>query len=720
MFLILSTSQAFDIQVIDNKTGEALPGVNITIVGSSDGMNTEINGHFELDDKYMHDSLRFSYMGYVDTTLSYHQVLNLRVVRLNPDILNMKEVEVVSSKLEWEQTDLPSIVTVLRTKDLVNQGSVEIKEALQRDPSVVIDESAVGEHEISIRGSNANEVLIIYDGIPLNSSYAGGFDLSWLNLNDIESISIIKGAGTLRYGPGAFGGVVLLTPVKSGSTGLSLNYQSTDRHLNAYSISDVLRLGSLRTRLTYSGQQRLPLGYYNEDIISTRAFINFYSTYALRDTSNYFSLNVIDISEEVDPFPLFEEQKRDKYIQLKYTGEMFGSMNIGFQALKRNKGDEQVNDLDPILNYANNSKEETELIAMESKMVFKTIINYTKLEAKNDYFKGVSNTKNIHWEYDDRHEISLEQKLYSFTDIFKFRTDIDIPYVDFIELNASYRYDKIQLDKSHQAQRDGKVFIDDFLEDKYDQISKRSGFTISKTQKHFRYQLFYTAGTNLRYPTMYEMYLRDQTTIGIYQDSPLYPELNSSSEFGLQASIRPKNERSVFGTFDFQASFYRNRYIDKIHTVSIPRALPTPINEPSSDMTGFEFSGMTSMFGDLVNLYFGRTVVDISSFTVFPNKPEFRDVVESEFRVKSGSLRLQYFHEGKQFYGGTPDNLIWYIWELPGRENVNVYSSWKFKTSGKEYVLGISALNILSEENETNYFMQRKWTASLGISFNSL
>ena len=47
------------------------------------------------------------------------------------------------------------------TSNLLNQGSVELKEALQRDPSVVIDENARGEHEISIRGSNANEVLII-------------------------------------------------------------------------------------------------------------------------------------------------------------------------------------------------------------------------------------------------------------------------------------------------------------------------------------------------------------------------------------------------------------------------------------------------------------------------------------------------------------------------------------------------------------------------------
>ncbi len=724
IFLILMTLStglaSTNIQVIDKKTGKGLPSVNITIVGTVEGANTDIEGYFNLDEKYLTNDLKFSYIGYLDTTLSYHEVINLGLVELSQDVLNVEEVEVVSSKLEWEQTDLPSIVTVLRTKDLLDQGSIEIKEALQRDPSVIVDESANGTHEISIRGSNANEVLIIYDGIPLNSSRVGGFDLSWLNLNDIETISIIKGAGTLQYGSGAFGGVVVLEPAQATQNGISLNFQNTDRDLRSYSLSDDFHYGPVRARLTYSAQERLPLGYYNEDIISTRAFINFYSTVAMKNPGNYFSLNVIDISEIVDPLDQYENKLTDKYTQLKYTGDIFGSMNFGLQALKRTRGSILTNTTDPDFGYSDDSSEELELFALESKFVSKTLINFFKLEFRRDYFQGVSQTSNIAWDHIDQHEVTLGQDWYSFTDIIKYRTDIEVPFVDYIELNTSFRYDNISLSKQHRAFWDDELYIDDDISDAYDQVSKRSGVTMSKKRKNLRYQLFYTSGTNLRYPSMNELYLRDQTTIVAYQGTQLNPELNSSSEVGLQASIQPKNQNSFIETIDFQASIYKNRYVDKIYNMYIPRALPTPINATATELSGMELSVMSSMFDDVLRIYTGRTMVDISSFTIFPNKPEFKDVAEVELNFRVGNIRLQYFQEGKQFFGGTTDNMNWYTIQLDGRENVNLYSSIKLHLLGIEYVVGLTALNLLSEEDEQNYFNQRKWTLNLGLSFNYL
>ncbi len=717
MLLLLAQSFGLgaDILVVDQKTGLPLPGVNITIVGTVEGMNTDLNGYFLLDSNHQNRELKFSYMGYLDTTLSYSEVLVLQVIQLQPDVLSLGEVEVVSSKLEWEQADLPSIITVLRTRELVNQGSIEIKEALQRDPSVVVDESVTGKHEISIRGSNANEVLIIYDGIPLNSSYAGGFDLSWLNLNDIESISIIKGAGTLRYGSGAFGGVLLLKPVQSGASGISMNYQTTDRHLKSFSVSDVLQLGSLRTRLTYSGQEHLPLGYYNDEITSQREFINLYASYALKDSTNSFSFNHIDIAETVDPWTSYEKQLSDTYTQLKYSGDLFGVMNTTVQLLKRNKGD-QLSDLtDPRFEFSNIIDEQTELASIESKVVSKAIINLVKLEMKQDFFSGVSTTRNVTWAHDEHHEIALTQKWIALTDIFKYRTEIEVPFVDFIELNTSFRYDNIELDKTHKAFFDSVNYINETISDNHKQVSRRSGVTLSKKQKNLRYQLFYTAGTNLRYPSMNDLYLRDHTTIVIYQDSPLTPELNSSSEFGLQASIQSVNQQSILENIDVQASIFKNRYSDKIYYKQIPRALPTPLNMPSTQLGGFEMSIMSSLLNDRLRLLAGTSRLNISSYTIFPNKPKFRDVVEVDLNHHRGTLRLQYFHEGKQFYGGSVDNINWIVTELPSRENLNLYSSFKLILAEKEYVIGLTALNLLSSKDEQNYFNQRKWTLNFSV-----
>ena len=717
ILFVMNIVAAKTVQVVDQQTGNGLPGVNITIVGTSDGLNTDLDGYFLLDDSYVGQSLKFSYIGYIDTTLNYSDISNVRKIQLSPDVLNLSSVEVISSKLEWEQADLPSLVTTVRTRDLVNQGSIELKEALQRDPSVVVEQGYSGTHEISIRGSNADEVLIIYDGIPLNSSYLGGFDLSWLNLNDIESLSIIKGAGTLKYGSGAFGGVVVLDPIRKGGTGFNMNYQTTDQNLKSYSLSDITQIGPLHARLTYSSKETLPFGFFNSDITAKRDFLNFYSTYALMDTANYFSFNYMDIREDVDPFPQLESNYADRYAQVKYHGKIGLLNNMIVQLMQRNNTSEEQNITDPAFEFSNETEEETQLASLENKLVLKNLVNLFKVELKQDIYTGKSNTRNVFWERDDNHHITLSQDWYALTDVFKYRSEIEVPFVDYIELNTSFRYDNIKLNKIHKAYWDGDIYIDSDSTDIFDQISRRSGFTLQKNRKNFRYQMFYTSGTNLRYPSMYDIYLRDHTTIYRYADSPLKPELIFSTELGLQASIQPSNPNSIFGTIDIQASVYKNKYNDKIYHTSIPRALPTPLNMISTELSGKELSVMASLFQDRMRVFIGTHRLDISSYTIFPNKPKFRDVAEIEFHNPRGNLRVQYFHEGKQYFGGTQDNINWVVQNLRGRENVNLYGSMNLKVAQKEYIIGVSLLNQLSDEDELNYFNQRKWLFNLGLSF---
>ncbi len=74
---------------------------------------------------------------------------------------------------------------------------------------------------ISIRGSNSNEVLVIVDGQPINSALTGEADLSRIPLADVEQITVVRGAASARYGPGALAGVVLITTRRPSGTELS-------------------------------------------------------------------------------------------------------------------------------------------------------------------------------------------------------------------------------------------------------------------------------------------------------------------------------------------------------------------------------------------------------------------------------------------------------------------------------------------------------------------
>jgi outer membrane cobalamin receptor len=74
---------------------------------------------------------------------------------------------------------------------------------------------------VSIRGSNSDEVLVVVDGQPINSTLSGEADLSRIPLANVEQVTVIRGAESARYGPGALAGVVLIETRRPTGTALS-------------------------------------------------------------------------------------------------------------------------------------------------------------------------------------------------------------------------------------------------------------------------------------------------------------------------------------------------------------------------------------------------------------------------------------------------------------------------------------------------------------------
>ncbi len=64
--------------------------------------------------------------------------------------------------------------------------------------------------EISIRGSSASQVVVLLDGVRLNSAQTGAVDLSTVPLDLLERIEVSRGAGSVQTGSDAIGGVVNL------------------------------------------------------------------------------------------------------------------------------------------------------------------------------------------------------------------------------------------------------------------------------------------------------------------------------------------------------------------------------------------------------------------------------------------------------------------------------------------------------------------------------
>jgi len=254
--------------VTDSETGEGLPGVNVLVVGTSNGATTDFDGNFKLS--ISGDvSLKISYIGYKTQTIKVgnKSVVN---VELEEDVEQLSEVVVVGYG-QVEAKDATGAVERVTSKEF-NGGVIASPEQLIQGKSAGVQiTSASGEPgagvNIRIRGTssvrNGNNPLFVVDGIPLTGDdvTAGGLDigsgtssprnpLNFLNPNDIESMDILKDASaTAIYGARGANGVVLITTKSGKGLQNNISYNTSVSVASAANRFDLLNreeyLGSL-------------------------------------------------------------------------------------------------------------------------------------------------------------------------------------------------------------------------------------------------------------------------------------------------------------------------------------------------------------------------------------------------------------------------------------------------------------------------------------------
>lgn len=105
--------------------------------------------------------------------------------------------------------DPTGAVTVVEAGRFAGEAK-EVAELVATAPGVAVSSyGGLGQlSTVSIRGSSASGVLVLLDGLPLNTAFGGGVDLSTLPRQWIERIEVVRGAEGAHYGAGALGGVV--------------------------------------------------------------------------------------------------------------------------------------------------------------------------------------------------------------------------------------------------------------------------------------------------------------------------------------------------------------------------------------------------------------------------------------------------------------------------------------------------------------------------------
>jgi outer membrane receptor protein involved in Fe transport len=107
----------------------------------------------------------------------------------------------------------PSAFTTVIDARAYDDRFATVEELLEQAPGVRVRRfGGLGAYSTaSIRGSKSEQVLVLLDGVRMNTSTRGAFDLSTLPLRQVERIEVIRGGGAARYGSDAVGGVISIT-----------------------------------------------------------------------------------------------------------------------------------------------------------------------------------------------------------------------------------------------------------------------------------------------------------------------------------------------------------------------------------------------------------------------------------------------------------------------------------------------------------------------------
>lgn len=226
LFAGISTAQTVSGTVTEENG--PLPGANVIVKGTQNGATTDFDGNYTLNNVASDAILVFSYVGYTSQEVAVGGRSTVNVTLSLDNALD--EVVLIGYGTTTIKDATGSVAAV--TSEEFNQGIIQSPEQLiqGKTAGVQISESSGepgGGVVVRIRGSNSirsgNNPLFVVDGVPLTSSGAptpntpgiGGGNarnpLSFLNPNDIESISILKDASaTAIYGSRGANGVIIV------------------------------------------------------------------------------------------------------------------------------------------------------------------------------------------------------------------------------------------------------------------------------------------------------------------------------------------------------------------------------------------------------------------------------------------------------------------------------------------------------------------------------
>lgn len=341
--------------VIDVKTSEHIPFVNISIKGTTIGVSCDGSGHFALNNLPIGEHiLMASAVGYkkVERAVNIQRGKTIEVnIELEEESIEMDAVVVTANRGESNRREASTIVNVINSKTFDVTASTTMADVLNYQPGLRVEYKCnnCGVPQLRINGLEGQYSQILMDSRPIFSSLASVYGLEQLPTDMVERAEVIRGGGSALFGSSAIGGVVNIITKEPVRNSLMISNTSALIGGSAYDITTALNgsfvsdnskagvfiFGVLRNRSSYDrnedGFSEIPelssntigfRGYYKTSNYS-KLTAEYHHVGEFRRGGNKFDLppHEADIAEQLDhqidagslKFDMFSKNNRHRF-----------------------------------------------------------------------------------------------------------------------------------------------------------------------------------------------------------------------------------------------------------------------------------------------------------------------------------------------------------------------------------------------------------------------
>ena len=690
--------------VKDVNTHQEIQAVNVFIEGGKKGTITNKDGQFklELGLQYMEMNVIFQHIGYHPLSIPAMKLRKMNVIYLQPRVIPLQGVEIEgTSETDRIKLDIPQTIQVIDSKSFAIRGYIDAGDLLKTDHSVQVNEDISGRKTVAIRGGNSDEVVVLYNGIKLNSSLDNVFDMALIDLRDVEKVEVIKGSNTALYGPEAFSGVVNIIPkvdfdynirfqqqlgtYRAGNWGLHL-YEKLGKLSTYYSIKRgglerILEDGVLNNMAThhtgnlsyaFSPDKKLDAMFVNTnlDYDRTGTFLDYDSTRNFReDVASINSLGSLhyngdlSILSGLDISASYKELEKDQKL--------------------RNGIDESVRDIFDQSYYFNFHKNQ-HVKAVDFLLGYQ--LQYSNLDYRKD---------------SDFYQFKrLQQGVIA---IAKSDDDPGSEFFKNVRLNLSTRYDMIE---DEQNLTGASVLQNPALvengKNKWQEATAKFAMNLYGYNDELVVDSYISFGANVKFPTVIQQISTPNESAQEATAPTLEPEKNRSLEMSATVTRDLGNLVNVSG-WQANFSYFQNFYDNKFRMLTPPFSrVPVYDNVKTASIKGLEGAMTVYLLGKKISAEYGVSTYCISEKYSFIFKSDFKQTINLTLDHYGYSLHLHWFKENEQiaWLPGNQNNASREIFtqvELPPFDNIDVHLSKKFAFKKLKLFFNVSGRNLLND-----------------------